>query len=100
MNTIEADAAKARIKKMMDGGYLDITAIDQVLKMTSGVPPRREYEILRTLHCVHFKDMSPRLRIELPRLLQLVLESQPIVYELNTTPALEAPQVLRLSPNV
>lgn len=81
MTFLEQEAAKAAITKMMAGGHFSICVIDQILKMSGGVPPRKEYEILRTLHCVDFKDMSPQLRIELPRILQLVLESQPIQFE-------------------
>lgn len=81
-NIIVLDAARAAIAKMFESGHFSICTIDQILKMTGGIPPKHEYEVLRTLHCVEFKSMSQRLRLELPRLLQIVLESQPVHFEL------------------
>jgi hypothetical protein len=89
MKGLEIEAARAAVNKMLSQGHFSICTIDQILRMTGGVPPKREYEILRTLHCVDYKDMSQRLRIELPRLIQLVLESQPIHLELQEPPRIE-----------
>lgn len=83
MSPLEQEAAKAALKKMFDGSYFDICTIDQILRMSGGIPPAKEYKILRTLHCVNWRDMSPALRIELPRVIQLVLESQPMVSDVE-----------------
>lgn len=82
MNALLLEAAKAAITHMLSGGHFDICTIDSILKMTGGIPPKREYSILRTLHCVSYSEMSPRLRLELPRIMQIVLESEPIRFEL------------------
>lgn len=86
MNVLQLEVARAVIAKMMSNGTFYITDIDTILKMTGGVPPKREYDMLRALHCISFKDMSPALRLALPRLMQVVVESQPIGYEIGSLP--------------
>ena len=78
MDDIEIMAAKAAIKKMMRDGYVSICTIDKILEMSGGVPDSKDYNILRTLHCVNFSDMEPELRRGLPVLVARVLESAPI----------------------
>jgi len=78
MTPIQIEAAKASLQRMLGGGYFDICTIDNILKVSGGVPDKKSYDTLRLLHCIHFKDMSPQLRIELPKLIKLVVESQPM----------------------
>lgn len=78
------EVAQAAINKMLGEGHFSICTIDSILKLTGGIPPQREYDMLRALHCVDFKAMSPRLRVELPRLMQVVLEGPPIVYQIGS----------------
>lgn len=94
MNALEMEVVKAAINKMMTEGHFSICTIDACLKLTGGIPPEREYQILRTLHCVDYEAMSPRLRIELPRLIQIVLESQPL-----RSPFDPAVRAIELSPD-
>lgn len=57
------------IRKMFQNGWLSISDIDQCLKLAGVIPMGRAYEILRTLHCVHFKDMPRELAEKIPALL-------------------------------
>ena len=77
---IDVEIIRVKLKTMMAGGHLSICVVDELLKLTGGIPDARTYNRLRALHCVNFKDMTPALRIEIPRMLQLVLEAPPIQY--------------------
>lgn len=73
-------ATQAAIEKMFSGSYFDICTIDNVVKMMGLKPDREAYQILRTLHCVHYNQMPRELIEELPMLIHRVL----------TSPALES----------
>lgn len=78
MTAFEIEAIKAALQKMWDGGHFSICTIDQILTVTKGIPNRADYDALRLLHCVNFRDMTPALRLALPRKIQLVVESAPM----------------------
>lgn len=80
LTNFQSEAIKAALTAMFEKGWFDICTIDSVLKVTGGIPSKKDYEALRLLHCVHFRDMPTKLRLELPRVLQLVVESQPMCY--------------------
>lgn len=83
MNTVQIEACKHALAKMMSGGHFSICTVDEILKVTGGVPTKEDYEALRLLHCVNFRDMSQALRMEFPRLLERVLSSPSM--EVNVT---------------
>lgn len=76
-------AAKAAIKNMIQRGSISICTIDEILKMTGGVPAREDYNVLRLLHCVNFMDMDPELLRGLPLILSRVLESDALEIEFD-----------------
>lgn len=78
INPLQMECIRTALRVMWDKGYFDICTIDNILKVTGGIPDRKNYDALRLLHCVHFKDMSRNLRLELPRMVQLVVESEPM----------------------
>ena len=78
MNAFEIEAVRTALQNMQSKGYFNICTIDQILKVTGGVPDPRDYEALRLLHCVNFRDMPHALRLALPRKIQLVVESAPM----------------------
>jgi hypothetical protein len=84
MNAIELMAANTALKHMVNQGYLCICTIDNILKLTGGVPDKRDYETLRLLHCVHFNEMPDELRRGLPVLIQRVVNAPGL--EFVTTP--------------
>lgn len=67
--SIETLAIRAAIKQMFDHGWMNICTIDMCLKTAGLQPPAREYQILKTLHCVHFNQMPPELMRQIPGLL-------------------------------
>lgn len=75
MTEIQAEVARHALAKMVDEGYFSISAVDEILKLTGGVPAKEDYDALRALHCVKFRDMSQRLRQMFPTLLERVLSS-------------------------
>lgn len=85
MNDIETLAARAALKKMAQNGWMDICTIDNILKMSGGVPNGQDYQVLRTLHCVNFRDMQPELLRGLPLLIKRVLESDGVDFSFAVT---------------
>jgi hypothetical protein len=83
MNDIQIMAIRAALKKMTQNGYLCICTIDGILKMTGGIPDGEDYQILRMLHCVNFRDMEPALLRGLPLLIKRVLESEGIDFSFS-----------------
>lgn len=63
MNDFEREAVRVAMTRMFrSDGWLDICAIDECLKLARVAPPSREYQALRVLHCVHWRDMAPEMR--------------------------------------
>lgn len=83
LDAIQVMAVKAAVNKMMRDGYISICTIDNILKMTNGIPNRKDYELLHTLHCVNFMDMDPELLRGLPVILQRVVAAEEIVIEFS-----------------
>jgi hypothetical protein len=80
---VQSEVAKVALRQMHEGGHFSICVVDKILKMTGGTPQRADYEALSLLHCVNFKDFTPMLRLEYPKLLQRVLESPSMHVEIN-----------------
>jgi hypothetical protein len=70
MNDLQVVVAKTAVKKMLDGGYLDICTIDKVLSLLGVVPNQEAYKMLSTLHCVYYRDMPQELQAQIPVLLK------------------------------
>ena len=78
MDNLQQLAAEAALRKMADSGWLDICAIDKIIKITGSTPDKRAYGILSLLHCVHFKDMDAQIRAQLPDLLAATFGGDPV----------------------
>jgi hypothetical protein len=74
-NEIKMMAAQAALRKMVEGNYFDICTIDNIVKMLDVKPDRDTYQILHTLHCVHYNQMPAALLERLPELIHTVLTS-------------------------
>lgn len=83
MDDIQKMAASAALEKMVKDGYVSICTIDKILTMSGGIPNRRDYEILSTLHCVSFRDMQPELLRGLPVIIMRVLNSEGLEFNLG-----------------
>src|SRR5690606_34491346 len=55
-------------------GWFSICAIDTVAKMLEVTPERDSYNILHSLHCVHFNAMPQELAEEVPTLIAKCLD--------------------------
>ena len=68
-------AAEAALKKMVQDRCFSICTLDTIIQMMDIKADREAYQILRTLHCVDYSQMSPELLQELPELIATVLRS-------------------------
>jgi hypothetical protein len=75
MSDIKVMAATAALQKMLTQSYFDICTIDNIIKMLCLVPDKDAYDILRTLHCVHYNQMPAELLEQLSILIMRVLDS-------------------------
>lgn len=90
MNALQVEVVKLALNKMVENGHFSICVVDEILKITRGIPQREDYETLRLLHCIKFQDFTPITRLEFPKLLQRVLESPSIEFEVNFKPLEQA----------
>lgn len=70
-------AAMTALNSMMDGGYVSICTIDNIAKMLGINPKGAAYDVLHTLHCVHFSKMPTELKDQLPDLIKQCLSIEP-----------------------
>lgn len=63
-------AIATAFRKMFSQSYFDICTVDQCLKLAGVIAPRKPYQILHTLHCVHYSDMPRELAEKIPELLR------------------------------
>lgn len=73
MDQIEQLACETALKKMIADGHLSICTINDIVKITGGIPDRRAHQILDALHCVKYADMPAPLLAELPDLIRKCL---------------------------
>lgn len=78
MTALQVEIIRTALANMYAQGFFSICVVDNILKLTGGVPERQHYDTLRLLHCINFRDMPKNVRLELPRLIQLVVESPPM----------------------
>ena len=74
-NAIKMMAAQASLQKLVSQGHFSICALDTIAEMLGVKPEREAYQILRTLHCVDYNQMSKELLAELPDLIARVIQS-------------------------
>lgn len=84
MDEVQTMAIRAALSKMIRDGYLNICTIDHILKMTGGIPDKRDYDILHALHCVHFREMEPELVRGIPVIVQRVINSPGIEFKFTS----------------
>jgi hypothetical protein len=62
VSDFEQQAVMVALKKMFTGTHFDICTVDNCLKITGAIPPRKDYDALHAIHCVHWADMPPDFR--------------------------------------
>lgn len=90
MSDLKALAAVAALNEMFCKGYLSICTIDTIGKMLGRNPKGEAYDILHSLHCVHFDRMPKDLRDSIPGLIRQCLDVEPI-YQFEPAAAPPAP---------
>jgi len=85
MNHVEQLAAKAALQHMLNSSFFSICAVDRILAMTKGIPDKQDYNVLRCLHCIEFRDMDRELLKQLPALIERVLGA-PSLFDLMVEP--------------
>jgi hypothetical protein len=78
MTQLEITVIKTALRKMEAQGYFSISTIDNILQITKGIPDAKAYQMLRTLHCIDYKDMPKELLEELPKMISQVISSLPL----------------------
>jgi hypothetical protein len=76
LNPIQIAAIKTSLRHMFNRGSFSICTIDNVLKLTGGIPKGDDYKTLSLLHCVNYQDMPPELLEALPNMVKNIVESQ------------------------
>lgn len=71
-------AAITALNEMMAKPYFSICTIDTVGKLLDRNPAGDAYNILHSLHCVHFDRMPKELRDAIPALIEQCLNCAPI----------------------
>lgn len=94
MSELKLMATQAALVKMLSGSYFDICTIDNITKMMGIKPNRDAYDVLRTLHCVHYNQMPEKLLEQLPDLIHAVLVSP--AFEASRINVVQDGNVLRL----
>lgn len=58
------EAVSVALAKMFEPtGWYDICTVDAAIKALNVIPNQREYNELRVLHCVHWSQMRPEMRL-------------------------------------
>lgn len=83
MNDLKQLAALTALNEMMSKHYFDICTIDSIATMLEINPRGEAYQVLRTLHCVHWNKMPQELRDAVPDLIKQCLGVAP-VYRFKT----------------
>lgn len=87
-------AAITALNKMLADKYFDILVLDHIAVMMNRNIKGPTYDILRTLHCVHYVQMPQELRDSLPGLIRECIgveqpyqfDALPIKREIDVTP--------------
>ena len=56
------EALKVALKKLFTDSHFSICTIDKLVEMRRIVPDRSVYQIMASVHCADYKQMSPEFR--------------------------------------
>lgn len=62
MDDFQKEVVLTAMRKMFQGFHFSICDVDNCLQITKTIPIKQDYDSLRALHCVHWSEMSPKLR--------------------------------------
>jgi hypothetical protein len=70
--------ALTAVAKMLRSDYFSICTVDNVCKLIGARQDGAAYDMLRTLHCVHYREMPQDVREVLPALMREVFSQAQI----------------------
>lgn len=88
-------AVQASLRQMVKQGHFSICAIDEILRLTNVIPRKDSYQLLRTLHCVHFSDMPRELLERMPGLISDCINGPSL--DINIVFSRPAPVIITLT---
>lgn len=66
------------MRAMIQKGWINISAIQDCLKLSGIIPHAGSLSLLQALHCVHFTDMPDELRERIPGMLRDVFSGMDV----------------------
>lgn len=79
IENLQAMAAMTALNEMLASDYFNVCTIDRVASMLGiSVKGSAAYDVLHTLHCVHYQKMPPDLRSAIPDLISQCLSITPM----------------------
>lgn len=89
-------AALAALNDELASPSFSICTLDKVAKMLGVNPKCESYDILHTIHCVHYDKLAPELRDAIPKLIQDCVGQTP-AFQFDTTSEVFSARAARLS---
>lgn len=77
------EAVKTSLRKMYEDGYISICVIDKCIRLMQIVPPKDDYDLLSTLHCVHLNQMSTSMRMQAMQSIMNIFSEENILVEVE-----------------
>ena len=74
MNNINQMVIRTALRNMFNKGYINVSTIDECLKLSGITPLGETRSQLRALHCVEFKDMDRQLAEAVPGMVAELFE--------------------------
>lgn len=59
---------EAAVTKLFENKWFDICTLDKLLRVIGAREGGQAYDMLHTLHCMHYDKMPPELRARIPQL--------------------------------
>jgi len=69
MTPLEQEVLEIGLRSFFKKSFLSVCTLDELLKLAQVVPPAREMQTVRVLHCVEWSAMSEGVRSEISRLI-------------------------------
>lgn len=80
LSLLTKQAAVVAINKVLTAKRFDICTVREVAELLGGDTNCQEFSILRTIHCVEYKEMPPNMRESIPELIAICMK-RPDVFQ-------------------
>ena len=75
---LKMSIALTAVAKMLKSSYFDVCTVDKVCKLIGSRAKGTAYDMLNTLHCVHYNEMPQAVRDGIPALMREVFSEAKI----------------------